>query len=195
MTNLSKIFHVVVLVYRLVKIWSLPQFPVEFRNGLLFISFNLDFWKIMKLLFLLLLCVVILARSSRSPSFDVRLHGSSSIPIASFVEHGLFIKICCHRKYLNRRIVYSSGHQGTFNPAVITNTEEVHMVHGNINTNDETSHTTSNAKKRSFKISDYFSKKKGKPSLSGKLCIIFATFFWMCSMIELFRHFFMWHSF
>ena len=43
MTNLSKIFHVVVLVYRMVKIWSLPQFPVEFRNGLLFISFNLDF--------------------------------------------------------------------------------------------------------------------------------------------------------
>ena len=98
----------------------------------------------MKLLFLLLLCVLILARSARSPSFDVRLHGSLSIPIASFVERGLFIKTFCHQKYLNRRIVYSSGHQGTFNPAVITN-KEVHMVHGNINTNDETSHTTSNA--------------------------------------------------
>ena len=36
-----------------------------------------------------------------------------SIPIASFVERGLF------------------------NPAIITN-KEVHMVHGNINTNDET---------------------------------------------------------
>ncbi|CAH3133315.1 unnamed protein product [Porites lobata] len=95
----------------------------------------------MKLLFLLLLCVLILARSARSPSFDVRLHGSLSILIASFVERGLFIKTFCHRKYLNRRIVYSSGHQGTFNPAVITN-KEVHMVHGNINTNDETSHTT-----------------------------------------------------
>ena len=46
--------------------------------------------------------------------------------------------------------MYSSGHQGTFNPAVITN-KEVHMVHCNINTNDETSHTTSNAKR------DYFS--------------------------------------
>ena len=44
----------------------------------------------------------------------------------------------------------------------------VHMVHGNINTNDETSHTTSNAKKRSLKISDYFSKQNGKPSLSGE---------------------------
>ena len=98
----------------------------------------------MKLLFLLLLCVLILARSARSPPFDVRLHGSLSIPIASFVERGLFIKTFCHRKYLNRRIVYSSGHQGTFNPAVITD-KEVHMVHGNINTNDETSHTTSNA--------------------------------------------------
>ena len=80
----------------------------------------------------LLLCVLILARSARS----VRLHGSSSTPIASFVERGLFRKTFCH--------------QGTFNPAVITN-KEVHMVHGNINTNDETSHTTSNAKR------DYFS--------------------------------------
>ena len=40
------------------------------------------------------------------------------------------------------------------------------MVHGNINTNDETSHTTSNAKKSSLKISDY--KQNGKPSLSGE---------------------------
>ena len=96
----------------------------------------------MKLLFLLLLCVLILARSARSPSFDVRLHGSSSIPTASFVERDLCMKTFCHRKYSNRIIVYSSGHQGTFNPALITN-KEVHMVHGNINTNDETSHNTS----------------------------------------------------
>ena len=63
--------------------------------------------------------------------------------------------------------VYSSGHQGTFNPAVITN-KEVHIVHGHINTNDETSHTTSNVKKRSLEISDYVSKQNGKPSLSGE---------------------------
>ena len=58
--------------------------------------------------------------------------------------------------------MYSSGHHGTFNPAVITN-KEVHMVHGNIHVNkdDKASHTTSNAKKRSLKISDYFSKKNG----------------------------------
>ena len=36
MTNLNMIFHVVVSVYRLVKIWNSPQFPDEFRNGLLF---------------------------------------------------------------------------------------------------------------------------------------------------------------
>ena len=58
--------------------------------------------------------------------------------IASFVERGLFIKTVCYGKYLNRRIVYSSGHQGTFNSAVITN-KEVHMVHSNINMNNETS--------------------------------------------------------
>ena len=34
MINLDMIFHVVVSVYRLVKIWNSPQFPVEFRNGL-----------------------------------------------------------------------------------------------------------------------------------------------------------------
>ena len=83
---------------------------------------------------------------------------------------------------VNRRIVYSSGHQGTFNPAVITN-KEVHMVHGNINTDDETSHTTSNAKKRSLKISDYFCKQNGKPSLSGELtlhnfCYFFLNLFY-----------------
>ena len=33
--NLNMIFHVVVSVYRLVKIWNSPQFPVEFRSGLL----------------------------------------------------------------------------------------------------------------------------------------------------------------
>ena len=63
--------------------------------------------------------------------------------------------------------MYSSGHQGTFNPAVSTN-KEVHMVQGNINTNDVTPQTTSNAKKRSLKISDYFSKQNRKPSLSGE---------------------------
>ena len=42
------------------------------------------------------------------------------------------------------------------------------MVHGNINTNDETSHTTSNAKKRSLKISDYFSKRRWHDSRSIK---------------------------
>ena len=35
MTNINVIFHVVVSVYRLVTIWNSPQFPAEFRNGLL----------------------------------------------------------------------------------------------------------------------------------------------------------------
>ena len=34
MINLDMIFHVVVSVYRLVKLWNSPQFPVEFQNGL-----------------------------------------------------------------------------------------------------------------------------------------------------------------
>ena len=80
----------------------------------------------MKLLFLLLLCVLILSQSARSPSFHIRFHGSLSSPIASFVEPLFFTFF--HRKYLNRRIVYSSGHHGTFNPAVITNKEDVQIL-------------------------------------------------------------------
>ena len=33
MTNLNRIFHVVVSVYPLVKIWNSPQLPDEFRNS------------------------------------------------------------------------------------------------------------------------------------------------------------------
>ena len=33
MANLNMIFHVVVSVYWLVKIWNSPQFPAEFQNG------------------------------------------------------------------------------------------------------------------------------------------------------------------
>ena len=43
-------------------VWFIRRF-----SNKLFISFNLDFWKIMRLLFLLLLCVLILARSAPSP--------------------------------------------------------------------------------------------------------------------------------
>ena len=64
----------------------------------------------MKLLFLLLLCVLILARSARSRSFDVRLHGLS-IPTATVFERGLFIKRFCRRKYLRlwRSVAKSPG--------------------------------------------------------------------------------------
>ena len=52
--------------------------------------------------------------------------------------------------------MYSCGHPGTFNPAVITN-KEAHMVYGNMNKYGE--HTAGAGKKRSsHKISDYFSK-------------------------------------
>ena len=40
MTNLNVIFHMVGSVYRLVTIRNSPQFPVEFRNGLLSMFFR-----------------------------------------------------------------------------------------------------------------------------------------------------------
>ena len=80
-----------------------------------------------------------------SPSFDVSLHGSLSIPIASFVERGLFIKTFCHRKYLNRRIVYNIQSGGYY---------EQRSAHGTMQhkyeRRDFTYHATSNAKKRSL---------------------------------------------
>ena len=119
----------------------------------------------MKLLFVFLF-VLVLFQSAKSPSFNMRFQGSVSSPIASFVEQRFFIATFCHHKYFKRRIVYSCGHPGTFNPAVITN-KEAHMVYGNMNKYGEASHTASAGKKRScHKISDYFSK-SGKPSFSG----------------------------
>ena len=35
------------------------------------------------------------------------------------------------RKYLKRRIMYSYGHRGSFNPAVIAN-KEAHMIYGGV---------------------------------------------------------------
>ena len=43
MTNVKMVFHEVVSVYRLVKIWNSPQSPAQFRNGQLqpiFFSFR-----------------------------------------------------------------------------------------------------------------------------------------------------------
>ena len=46
MTNVNMIFHMVVSVYRLVKIWNSPQFPDEFRNGLFQDEhFQKSYWK------------------------------------------------------------------------------------------------------------------------------------------------------
>ena len=51
---------------------------------------------------------------------------SSNLVLASFVER-LFIKTFCHCKYLNRRIVYSSGYHRTFTPAVIKNEKDMQI--------------------------------------------------------------------
>ena len=60
-------------------------------------------------------------------------------------------------KYLKRRIRYSYGHPGSFNPAVITN-KEAHMIYGNMDKETGTSQATGFAKKKRSKISDFFSK-------------------------------------
>ena len=58
---------------------------------------------------------------------------------------------------VKRRIRYSYGHRGSFNPAVITN-KEVHIIYGNMDKETGTSQATGFAKKKRPKISDFFSK-------------------------------------
>ena len=69
--------------------------------------------------------------------------------------------------------------------AVITD-KEVHMVHGNINKDDEASHTTSNSKKRS--LITFPKKMENLLYLVSKLCIISSTFS-ESFLIELFVNF------
>ena len=59
-------------------------------------------------------------------------------------------------KYLKRRIKYSYGHPGSFNPAVITN-KEAHMIYGNMNKEAGSSQATGLVGKKRLKISDFFS--------------------------------------
>ena len=95
-----------------------------------------------KILFVLLFVQVLVSQAAKSPSFNISFQGSVSSPIASFVEQRFFMATFCLHKYFVRRIVYSCGHPGTFNPAVITN-KKAHMVYGNMNKDGEALHTAS----------------------------------------------------
>ena len=53
--------------------------------------------------------------------------------------------------------MYSYGHPGSFNPAVITN-KEAHMIYGNMNKEAGSSQATGLVKKKRSKISDFFPK-------------------------------------
>lgn len=81
---------------------------------------------------------------------------SASVSVAGYVESSYFF-FNRRVKYLKRRIKYSSGHPGSFNPTVITN-KEAHMVNGNMDSEAGTSQASSVGKKKTKKISDYFFK-------------------------------------
>lgn len=74
-----------------------------------------------------------------------------------FAERSFFIRAVYRSKYLKRRIMYSYGHPGSFNPAVITN-KEAHMIYGNMNKEAGSSQATGLVKKKRSKISDFFPK-------------------------------------
>ena len=63
-------------------------------------------------------------------------HGNDEISLLdklelAFAGRTLFTRAVYRLKYLKRRIRYSYGHPGSFNPAVITN-KEAHMIYGNM---------------------------------------------------------------
>ena len=68
-----------------------------------------------------------------------------------------FIRAVYRSKYLKRRIMYSDGHPGSFNPAVIAN-KEAHVIYGNMNKKAGSSQATGLVKKKISEISDSFSK-------------------------------------
>ncbi|KAK2550816.1 Zinc finger MYM-type protein 1 [Acropora cervicornis] len=89
-------------------------------------------------------------------------HGNDEISLLdklewAFAGRTLFTRAVYRLKYLKRRIRYSYGHPGSFNPAVITN-KEAHMIYGNMDKETGTSQATGSAKKKRSKISDFFSK-------------------------------------
>ena len=75
----------------------------------------------------------------------------------SFAERSFFIRAVYRSKYLKRRIMYSYGHPGSFNPVVITN-KEAHMIYDNMNKEAGSSQATGLVKKKRSKISDFFPK-------------------------------------
>ena len=54
--------------------------------------------------------------------------------------------------------MYSYGHHGLFNPAVITNKQEAHMIYGSMNEEAGSTQATDFVKKKRSKISDSFPK-------------------------------------
>ena len=76
-----------------------------------------------------------------------------------FVQRHSFMKATYCRKYLKRRIMYTYGHPGSFNPAVITN-KEAHTIYGNMN--NET---------RSLQAAG-FPKKQGRKCLPHQLVLL-----------------------
>ena len=71
-----------------------------------------------------------------------------------------FIRAAYRRKYLKRRIMYSYGHRGLFNPAVISN-KEAHMIYGSMDKEAGSTQATDFVKKKRSKISDFFPKLNG----------------------------------
>ena len=79
------------------------------------------------------------------------------------ITKNVSVVILCHRRYLKRRLRYSFGHPGSYNPNVITN-KEAHMVHENMNKETGSSNATTTGKKT--KIS-HFLKKLDQPKVAG----------------------------
>lgn len=69
-----------------------------------------------------------------------------------------FTVVVYRRKYLKQRILYSSGHPCSFNPAIIIN-QEAHMINGNMEREKEQKKKTSCSE-----ITSFFKKDTPRPT-------------------------------
>ena len=102
--------------------------------------------KTLCLLFVLFLCVL-RSRDYGSPK-------RKSLVNFETTRTYTFTVVVYKKKYLKRRMAYSAGHSGTFNPAVITN-QEAHMMFGNMDSGNKSSQKNG-GKKRT--ITTFFKK-------------------------------------
>ena len=117
--------------------------------------------------FCLACCILVffcLSSSRNSKKFQTCVNKMETDP-ATFLPSFTLARLREIRKYLKRRLRYSSSHPGSFNPVIITH-QEAHLYG---NTDGKKNFEKRSGRKRTFsKISDFFLKTNPISILAGK---------------------------